>query len=382
MSRGKQVAIVQQSVRRYREGFYRDLRAALADEGIELRLLHSTPPADQDPRGDGIRIPWAERVPLYRLPFGGRRLAWQACLSRLRQADLVIVEQASQFLLNYLLLAAQQMGRTRVAYWGHGRSFSASASSTGELLKRWTSRRPYWWFAYTEETAEIVASLGFPPDRITVVRNAIDTGELERQLDAVTEEDVIATAKDLDIGGGNVAMFLGTLDEGKRLDFLLEAVDRVHSEMMDFEFIVAGNGASAGMIEEALRSRPWMRYVGHRAGEDLAPLLRLSKLLLVPGWVGLVVVDSFTAGLPLVASASGAHPPEIAYLQDGVNGRLVDDGGDPARYAKAVVELLSDEQRRQVLVAGCIEASRRYSAEDMAARFAAGIVGALGDRHA
>ena len=76
--------------------------------------------------------------------------------------------------------------------------------------------------------------------------------------------------------------------------------------------------------------------------ETAADLLRQSTLLLMPGLVGLAVVDSFATGCPLVTVDLPFHSPEIEYLENGVNGVCLPAGTTPTAYAEAVVELLGD----------------------------------------
>lgn len=374
------VVIVQSSIRRYRAAFFAELRERLDDAGVRLELVHSTEGPDEDPRGDAIDIPWALRVPADRIPVGRRAFVWQRCLRRAAGADLVVVEQASQMLLNYVLLGGQGVGGAPLAFWGHGRNHDPDASAAGETVKRWVSRRAHWWFAYTDGAADVVAALGFPRDRVTVVRNAGDSRGLAAQVAAVPDPEVAALRDRLGLPGARVGLYLGALHESKRLGFLLAAADRVRAEVPGFALLVVGDGEQRPELEAAAAQRPWLRLLGHRAGADLAGLLRLAEVLCVPGWVGLVVVDSFAAGVPLIASASGPHPPEIEYLVDGVNGLLVDDGGDPDRYADAVAGLLRDDARRAALAAGAARAGTAYSAQDMAERFAAGVLAALAAR--
>lgn len=374
-----QVAIVQHSVRRYRERFYELLRERLAASGVRLRLIHSDEPARLEPRPHKAGIPWAEVRPARRLGIRERTLLWQPVVGMIRDVDLVIVEQAAQLLTNYLLLAGQRLGGPPVAFWGHGHNFLLRDGHRGapEAVKGFVSRCAHWWFAYNDRAADAVVALGYPRERITVVDNATDTRWLAAQVARVTAADLAGARRELGIAGSNVGLFLGTLGAVKRLDHLFAAADLVRRDVPDFELVVAGYGMEEPAVAEWTSQRPWAHYAGPRFGHDVVPLLAMTRLLLVPAWAGLVIVDGFGAGVPLVASASHPHPPEIAYLVDGVNGRLVDDDGDPGRYADAVAALLRDEDHRQTLVRGCVEARNRYSVEAMAERFASGVLAAL-----
>ncbi len=376
-TRPARVAIVQRALRRYRAGFFDALRDDLAADEIELLLFHSTRQGEEDSRDDALDVPWAQHLERRVVRVGGRHLVWQPLVRDLRTADLVIVEQAAQLALNYRLLARQALGGPRVAFWGHGRSFATNPSVVGERAKSGISTRAHWWFAHTSLSADVVADLGFDRDRITTVNNAIDTTALQRELGEVTDLELRELRDRLGLGPGPIGLFLGNLRAEKRLDVLVTASDRIRAAGLGFELLVIGHGPEAASVAAAARDRAWLHDLGPRFGRDRAQFLALADLLLVPASVGLVVLDSFAAGAPLITSRAGGHGPEIAYLRHRENGVLIEDGTDPDRYARAVIEVIEDEALQQRLRAGCSADTARYSIEAMAARFAAGVRSAL-----
>jgi glycosyltransferase involved in cell wall biosynthesis len=102
----------------------------------------------------------------------------------------------------------------------------------------------------------------------------------------------------------------------------------------------------------------------------------MSQLLLVPSAVGLVALDSIALETPIVATRGGCGP-EIEYLVNGVNACLLAEGTSSASYARAVVDLLVDDERREALVEGCRDAQGAVTLEAMVNRFAAGVEAAL-----
>jgi L-malate glycosyltransferase len=368
------VAVVQQAVFHYRQRFFELLRERLEAEGVELVLVHSNDPVTEDVWESVVELPWSHRVPLRRFRVGRRELLWQPCRDLIGDCDLVIVEQGSRHLLNYVLLAEQALGRRKVALWGHGRNLKTEeASRLGEALKARWSRRVHWWFAYNERTAGFVADLGFPAERITILNNAIDTRQLRDEVAEVSAGDLEQTRAEIGLCGSNVGLYLGGWSSAKGLDQLFEASDIVRAEVVDFELVVAGAGPEEPMVRGFASSRPWVHVVGTRRGGDKSRLLAAVDLLLVPAAAGLVVLDSFAAGVPIVVGAERGHGPEVAYLEHGVNGWIVDDGIDSAQYGQAVAALLKDDVRRAELVDGCLRSAERYSVEDMVDRFVAGI---------
>lgn len=289
----------------------------------------------------------------------------------------MVVEQASQLLLNYRLLWLQARSGPRVAFWGHGRNFAADPTSLGERAKASISLRAHWWFAYTSRSADIVTDLGFDASRITVVNNAIDTTTLETQIDAVDDARLAMLRKEIGVGPGPIGLFLGTLRTDKDLQVLVEAGHRIQREHPGFRLLVVGGGPLEHDVRRWAEQQPWLYYLGARYGNDRAELLALADLLLLPGAAGLVVLDAIVAGTPLITSRESPHGPEIAYLRDGVNGLLVAHGSDPETYADAVLRVLGDPELLQSLVLGCAADRDLYSIETMAKRFGDGIRQAL-----
>lgn len=375
------VVIVQKALPHYRHAFYRSLQYDLAGRGIALRLVYGE--SEGAPYREGLDEPWAVAIENRTWRLGRRTLYWQPCLPLVKDADLVIVEQASKLLVNYLLLAHQLAGRRRVALWGHGRNMQAhDASAAGERVKAFFSRRVHWWFAYNDWSRSIVEALGYPADRITSVQNAIDTRRLHTAYAEWPEAEVDALRQQIGLVGRNVGLFVGSMYPAKRLDFLVEACLRVRERVPDFEMIFVGSGSSSALVSEACATHEWMHYAGPRFGTERVPYFRLAKLLLMPGLVGLGVLDAFAMETPMVSSELPYHSPEFAYLRSGVNGLVVDeahrdDAGGVTAYAEAVALLLGDEDRRRRLASGCRLARTTYSVEEMARRFGSGVEGAL-----
>ena len=376
--RTRRVLVVLQYLPQYGVPFFERLRQLLQQAGVELVLLHGQPGDGNAGRGDAVTVTWSTRIRNRRVPLLGRAVYWQPCLGEALQADLVIVEQASKLLVNYPLLALQMAGVKRLAFWGHGRTPKASTpSAIGEAAKAFMSRRVHWWFAYNDLSARYVRELGFGAGRITSVQNAIDTRTLAAAAAAVTECELAALREKLGLAGPNVCLYIGAMYREKRLPFLIAACELVKKQVPDFEMLFVGSGPDRYIVEETVARNKWMRYLGPLFDDDKVPYFRLARLVLMPSAVGLGILDSFALEVPMVTTAAAYHGPEIDYLQDGVNGVMVQDSGSPAAYAGRVASLLADQAVLERLKAGCRRSAGIYSVESMAKNFADGVVAAL-----
>jgi glycosyltransferase involved in cell wall biosynthesis len=374
----KRVGLVHAWIGQFRRGFHDALRDHLAQRGIDLDVVYGQPPPHLKGKEDAISLRWAPQVRNRYLPFGNTNLVWQPATRLLRDADLVVVGQRSHDLFTYPLFAAQMAGFQRMAFWGHGRNMDAQqASPTGEYVKRLMSRRVHWWFAYNDYSASVVRDLGFPADRISVVRNTLDTRAMVEQRGQVTAAAVEAARRELGLKGDHVAVYSGGMYPVKWIPYLLEACRLIREDVPDFEMIFIGGGPDAHLVAAAAAEHEWMHAVGPKFDGHKVPYFALSKLLLMPGRVGLVVIDSFALETPLVTVDHDQHSVEVDYLTDGRDGVVLPTGTGPEGYAKAVADLLCDEDARQRLVRGCRASAAEFSIEEMAARFGRGVEEAL-----
>lgn len=382
MKRRPKIVIVQMILPHYRRPFCELLRERLAEINIDLVLVYGSFSESEVLKKDNVEIAWVKRIKNRSLKIGRYELYWQPCLSYLSGADLVIVEQASKLILNYVLFAGQLLGIKKLGFWGHGKNFQEhNASAIGEGIKCYMSRHVHWWFAYNDLSAGIIQSLGYPANRITSVQNAIDTQRLVTDQHNITQSQLRHIRVKLGIKGDNICIYTGGMYAEKRLRFLLEACVKIKNDVKDFEMIFVGEGPEDKKIKEAAQKHKWIHYVGPRFGEEKVPYFMISKLFLMPASVGLSVLDTFVFGTPLITTNNSGHGPEIDYLNDGVNGVMVGGLFDSDVYAAQVVNLLKDDKAREKLIAGCRLAREKYTIEEMVERFAEGIIRALDYPH-
>jgi glycosyltransferase involved in cell wall biosynthesis len=168
------------------------------------------------------------------------------------------------------------------------------------------------------------------------------------------------------IGSGHATrrrvVFAGRVVLPKGVAVLIRAARSV-----DAEFVICGDGwRLEEMRELAGRSgvRDRIDFKGWLGGAELAGELADASIVVVPSiWpepFGLVGIEAFAAGRPVVASATGGITD---WLEDGVNGLSVRPG-DSAALADALNGLLADPARQQAMgAAGSTTARERFSAE-------------------
>jgi L-malate glycosyltransferase len=366
------VSIVQRRLTHYRVPLFEALRTELAERNIQLELLVGRGTLAEENKHDAGKLAWAKTIPTHYLL--GERLCWQPLENGLRDVDLLIVTQENKLVQNHLLMLKPR--RFKLAFWGHGGNLQSNKpNGLKERFKCWTTNQVDWWFAYTEMSAGLVKSAGFPGDRITVLNNAVDTTELLQQRQSVSLEETLALRESLGFGSGPVGVYVGSLYADKRLDFLFSAAKAIRHAVPGFHLLFVGDGPERDKVQTWCDAHPWARWVGARFGREKTAYLSVAQVMLIPGAVGLSVMDAFVCNAPLITTDCGNHGPEISYLDNGVNGVMTHN--DLNNYVEASVRLLGDESALNALRTGCAAAAREYTIENMALKFADGITNAV-----
>jgi glycosyltransferase involved in cell wall biosynthesis len=289
--------------------------------------------------------------------------------------DLVIVEQSNSALVNYpLILYRRLAGSPQFAFWGHGKNLQAKETGLRRHIKSTLTNQADHWFVYTELSAGILRESGVDESIITTVNNSVGTRAVKKAsaMDAAAKD---RKKSELGLGGAPVAVFCARLSKNKALPFLVDACRAAREKFGDFTLLVIGEGYYGAWLREQAEKESWIRPLGPLYGTEKAEVLAISDIFLLPSMVGLSILDSFAAGLPILSARFGNHSPEVAYLKDNVNGLMADATVDA--YSDAIVRVLSDEEMRKGMSAAARQSADIYSVEAMIENFAQGIEQAL-----
>lgn len=372
----KNVSIVNVQLSPFRLPLFNRLREELDNRGIELKFFHGDIwPAERN-RGYECSLPWATIIRNRFIPVGrGRYACWQDLpRQELEQSDLVVITQENMILSNYPFIIKRRLKQKRLAYWGHGISpRTRSSTSLGERWRRIWLNKADWWFAYTRKSVDALKLAGFPEERITNTNNAIDNIAFLQDLENVTESMKEKIREECNLQQNSiVGLYCGSLYKDKRLSLLIEAADLIYRSNPDFRLIVIGTGSEAGYINEAFLSRPWATSVGSKGGVEKAAYFKLANVILNPGLIGLIVLDAFCAGLPVVTTGGDTnHSPEVVMLEPDLTGFF--PAPTAQAYAQTVLELLDDKERYAECCAAVRQAGKKYTIENMVRAFADGI---------
>ena len=173
---------------------------------------------------------------------------------------------------------------------------------------------------------EVVWMYDLPDEKVNVVYNGIACHDFDGWVDPA------AVRRQYAIGPLDpVALFVGRMVNQKGPDLLVSAIPHVLKFYNNAKFIFAGDGEQRMAVEDQARSMGVAhatRFLGHVRGWRLADLYKSSDCVVVPSRnepFGLVVLEAWSAGKPVVATKRGG-PAEIVWHD--VNGYQIDPNPD------------------------------------------------------
>lgn len=373
----KKVLILYKFLPQYRIEFFEQLKNKLKDEhNVELILIYGKLNNKNSSKNDERDLPWAEfRDNKKVFTLGNTDLLWQPCLDKVNKIDLVIVEQANALLINYLLMFLSKFMKFKFAFWGHGANLQEDPKSLKNKFKYTFLTSADYWFAYTNNVKNFLLSKNVDDSIISVLNNSIDTKTLKVSYDNLGNDYVQKLKDDLFINSNNIAIYCGGIYKEKRIDFLLEVVEKVRSDISDFHLVVLGAGPDDYMIENFAKENDWVHYLGPKFGDEKVAYFKMSSLFLMPGLVGLAVIDSFATQTPMITTEFPFHSPEIEYLENDKNGFITKN--DLNSYSNKLIELFKNPEELNKLKNGCKESAELYNTENMVDNFVEGVLNCL-----
>jgi colanic acid/amylovoran biosynthesis glycosyltransferase len=199
-----------------------------------------------------------------------------------------------------------------------------------EVLKR----EARLFIAVSKFIKEKLVEQGFPPGKIVVNYNAVDT-ETFRPDPTVPREPVV--------------LFVGRLVEKKGVEYLIQAMARVQAEMPDAELVIIGNGPLRANLEEsAAKLLNRYRFLGRQPLPVVRGWMNRALLLVAPSVTAstgdsegmpTVVLEAQAMGLPVVGTI---HSGTSEAVYHGETGFLVAER-DWEALARCIARLLKDE---------------------------------------
>ena len=200
------------------------------------------------------------------------------------------------------------------------------------------------WIAISEAQKAVHAAHGIPGDRIDVIHHFYEP-----------------KGPALPLPKGGYALFLGRLSPEKGCMDLLKAWRCMPAER---QLVIAGEGPELARLQEFAKTAHLnnVRFTGFVTKEKQQELWAGAAFLVIPSiWMepfGMVVLEAWSRGRPVVAYSIGALPELVAHEKTG----LLVPPHEPGQLAAAMERLfLNPDQQQSMALQGRAEVETRFS---------------------
>jgi colanic acid biosynthesis glycosyl transferase WcaI len=299
-------------------------------------------------------------------------LVWQAVTWK---PEIIIAVQPTVFAAPATLLAARLSGAVS---WSHIQDYEVEAAFgagvvRGEGLRRFALALERWairGFDYASTISPTMAARlrdkGFPADRIRLLPNWVDTGDIKR----IEGPNAFRTQLGLD-ADDVIALYAGNLGRSQGLETLIDAARVLQGQKV--HLVIAGDGAVKAEIMAMSHALERVYFLPLQPAQRLNELLNLADIHVLPRQRGVVdcnmpskLLNMLASGRPIVAAADeGSDVAEVV----GLCGVVVapEDG---AAMAEAVALLARNPARRAALgAAGRAQAIARWGRDAILSQF-------------
>jgi glycosyltransferase involved in cell wall biosynthesis len=265
----------------------------------------------------------------FRDPQSPLYLCWQTgIIEWLETQDpaALVVEANPRYLSTRRAIRWMQRHGRPVLGWGLGAS--RGGNPIERFFRRSFLRALDGVIAYSRRGAEEYRALGLHP--VYVAHNAVSPRPQQAPPERVLHPDRVPTV-----------LFVGRLQERKRLDILLRACASLATRLQP-RLVIVGDGPARTEFEALAREiYPRAEFAGAQHGPALAPHFAAADLFALPGTGGLAVQQAMGHGLPVIVAQGDGTQDDLVRPE---NGWQVPPG-DQAAFTAALQQALADLPR-------------------------------------
>jgi glycosyltransferase involved in cell wall biosynthesis len=246
-----------------------------------------------------------------RLPFNLGGMLWQTNLLdwvNEWKPEVLICEANPRTRTTPAAVRAVKSRGGRAIGWGLGApEFHGILAPILEPIRRKTLLEFDAVIAYSQTGAAQYTRLGFPEEHIFTACNAVAA----KPAHPAPQRKPAATAAELRL------LFVGRLQERKRVDLLLEACAKQPEGMQPELWIVGDGPLLDSLLEKAKSVYPRAVFFGALHGKDLEEKFTASDLFILPGTGGLSVQQAMSFALPVIVAEADGTQEDLVRAENG-----------------------------------------------------------------
>lgn len=240
---------------------------------------------------------------------------------------IVITQFSVKYLTFWLLFLLKPIFRYKLIIWTHG----VKSSEINKPFRGARGKMSLFVFKnvdgillYTHGIKKVFDTRLKLKTPIFVAQNTLDTKASQLLFLEFTRKGKERIKEEINFTTKYNLLFIGRLLKDKRIDLLLDSFLLIEKKF-DVALYIIGEGEEITLINEYKKKYKNIFALGAMFDDTITgKYLYASDIMLIPGYVGLSIIHTFSFGTPIVTCHSDIdgpfHAPEIEYLIDEKNG--------------------------------------------------------------
>lgn len=247
---------------------------------------------------------------------------WKAIVDEI-EPDVIIITPTPRMLSNYLLIKYCKKKGIPVIGWGMGEMPNRKGLKRyiHAMIQRTLVTQLNGVACYSSTAKTYYESLGVAS--LAVTHNSIDTNKAVEDLKIIKSYSDGKLSEITKVLGVDMTkrrfVYLGRLIPSKRLDRLVESLENIEN----VQLIVVGGGNEDyvdGIFSLAQNNNVDILFVGHKSGIELAEVMYLAEMFVLPSLGGLAINHAMSFELPCIVSQGDGTERDL--VTDDVNGYI------------------------------------------------------------
>jgi glycosyltransferase involved in cell wall biosynthesis len=333
----KKILFIFDRVAHYHRELFRTLEELLQESGIELHLL-----SGQAGEGNVGRIGLNEKVISneHKYSFKEKKIGTYTFRQAVGVIDHITAIKPNVVVCmghvgnvtHWRLTALKRRLSFKLVAWQCGYEYNPSVMKAF-LLRQFVPRFDFQ-LAYHSNARDYALTHGARPDQVTLIHNTINEERIV--LLSKSEARQLLIEKHPEVGSRKILLFVGAVLAEKRIEIILDAMDRLARK--DIVFVLVGDGDHLPSIRAACARRRDVILAGSVV-EGVGAYFDAAEMYLLPGTGGLGINEAMAHSLPIISGFADGSADDLVI--DGKNGFRLRDG-TAEELADRIVRILDD----------------------------------------
>ena len=258
-----------------------------------------------------------------------------------------IISGGFKYLNLVLLIFVSKFTNKKVIAWGHG--LKGNETGLGAVLMKKFYSYCDFVLLYGDRSKEIMVKKGIKKKKLIPLYNSLDYDTQLTIRKTITKNNIYNEYFGNDFP---VIIHIGRIQQYKRLDKLLDLLDRLKKKGNNCNLVFVGKDVDGANLEAkaeklGIANHVWFYGPCYEEGKN-AELLYNASVCVSPGPIGLTAIHAATYGTPIVTNDNlKTHGPEHEIIHEGINGSFFELGDSQDFYEKVKYWLYTSQEVRE-----------------------------------